>query len=75
MNKISKIFTILFFFYFNTHAYSETIGKIMIEGNDRISDETISMFADVKLNDNIDNEKLNSILKNLYDSNFFDRRP
>ena len=72
MNKISKIFTILFFFYFNTHAYSETIGKIMIEGNDRISDETISMFADVKLNDNIDNEKLNSILKNLYDSNFFD---
>lgn len=44
----------------------------MIEGNDRISDETISMFADVKLNDNIDNEKLNSILKNLYDSNFFD---
>ena len=72
MNKISKIFTILFFFYFNTHAYSETIGKIIIEGNDRISDETISMFADVKLNDNIDNEKLNSILKNLYDSNFFD---
>ena len=72
MNKISKIFTILLFFYFNTHAYSETIGKIMIEGNDRISDETISMFADVKLNDNIDNEKLNSILKNLYDSNFFD---
>ena len=72
MNKISKIFTILFFFYFNTHAYSETIGKIMIEGNDRISDETISMFADVKLNDNIDNENLNSILKNLYDSNFFD---
>ena len=72
MNKISKIFTILFFFYFNSHAYSETIGKIIIEGNDRISDETISMFADVKLNDNIDNEKLNSILKNLYDSNFFD---
>ena len=72
MNKISKIFTILFFFYFNSYAYSETIGKIIIEGNDRISDETISMFADVKLNDNIDNEKLNSILKNLYDSNFFD---
>ena len=72
MNKISKIFTILFFFYFNSHAYSETIGKIIIEGNDRISDETISMFADVKLNDNIDNENLNSILKNLYDSNFFD---
>jgi len=72
MNKISKIFTILFFFYFNSYAYSGTIGKIIIEGNDRISDETISMFADVKLNDNIDNEKLNSILKNLYDSNFFD---
>ena len=72
MNKISKIFTILFFFYFNSYAYSETIGKIIIEGNDRISDETISMFADVKLNDNINNEKLNLILKNLYDSNFFD---
>ncbi len=72
MIKITKILTILFFFYFNSYAYSETIGKIIIEGNERISDETISMFADVKLNDNIDNEKLNLILKNLYASNFFD---
>ncbi len=42
-----------------------------MKGNERISADTIIMFADVDLNQNIDDVKLNEIIKNLYDTNFF----
>tara|TARA_B100001057_G_scaffold250441_1_gene250678 strand:+ start:2072 stop:4312 length:2241 start_codon:yes stop_codon:yes gene_type:complete len=72
MFKISKIILILIYFCFFTPANSETIKTIEIVGNDRISEETILMFSKIQINDKIDNENLNKILKNLYDSNFFD---
>ena len=72
MFKISKIILILFYFCFFTPANSETIKTIEIVGNERISEETILMFSKIQINDKIDNENLNKILKNLYDSNFFD---
>ena len=72
MLKISKIIIILVYFCFHTHANSEIIKDIEIVGNDRIPDETILMFSDIQIDDKIDNDNLNKILKNLYDSNFFD---
>jgi outer membrane protein insertion porin family len=50
---------------------SEIIKKIDIIGNDRISDETILMFSNVSEDQNIDDEDINSVLKKLYESNFF----
>ena len=35
------------------------------------TDETILMFADINENDDINDDKINDILKDLYDSNFF----
>ena len=72
MNKIFKIIIILVYFCFYTHANSETIKNIEIVGNERIPDETILMFSDVQIDDKIDNENLNKILKNLYETNFFE---
>ena len=72
MNKISKIIIILAYFCFYTHANSEIIKNIEIVGNERIPDETILMFSDIQIDDKIDNENLNKILKNLYESNFFE---
>ena len=72
MNKIFKIIIILVYFCFYTHANSETIKNIEIVGNERIPDETILMFSDIQIDDKIDNENLNKILKNLYESNFFE---
>ncbi len=46
--------------------------KIIIKGNDRISADTIILFSEVELNEKISNEKLNEILKNLYETSFFD---
>ena len=53
-------------------AYSEIINKIVINGNKRISDETVVMFANVSLKDQISNNELNLILKDLYQTNYFE---
>ena len=63
---------LLYLFSFVSYSKSEVVSEIVILGNERVSDETIIMFSDVKINENIDTEKLNKILINLYDSNFFE---
>ena len=66
---LKSVFFILFFFSCN--AFSDTLNKIEIIGNDRISNETIKLFIKTKINEEINNNKLNTILKNLYETNFF----
>ena len=61
----------LIFYLFSTQAFSESLNKIQIIGNDRISDETIKLFISVDINDEINDVKLNNILKDLYETNFF----
>ena len=68
--NIVKIF--LLYIFFLTSVYSEIIDKISINGNDRISNKTIQMFSKIELKDEISNKKLNLILKDLYETNFFE---
>ncbi len=56
---------------FTSHGLSEIIKKIEISGNQRIPDETIKMFSSVNENEDVNNEKLNDILKQLYETGFF----
>ena len=65
---------LLFFFYiiFTSQLKGEIIQKINIEGNQRISLETIKMFSGVSINDDLSKNDLNKILKKLYNTNFFD---
>ena len=66
------ILFILIITFLAKSSYSEVVNEIKIVGNDRISNETIIMFADVKIKENLDNKNLNKVLKNLYDTNFFE---
>ena len=69
-----KIIIISFFlnlFVFLNFSFSEIIQKIEITGNDRVSNETIQMFSQVNIGQNLDNNEINQVLKNLYNSNFF----
>ena len=50
---------------------SDIIKNIEIIGNNRISDETIIMFSNISKNQNINNIDLNTILINLYQTDFF----
>ena len=67
-----KIFLLIFVTVLPHSVYADKINNIEILGNNRISEETIMMFADVSNGDEVDDQKLNKILKNLYDSNFFE---
>ena len=63
---------ILLLFFNSITAKSEILKKIIIDGNERIPDETIKMFSNYKVQDKLDLNDINKILKNLYDSNFFE---
>ena len=65
------IIKIFFLFYFSIVS-AEVIKKIEIQGNDRIPDETIVMFSKVRVNDDINQNDLNNILKEIYETNYFD---
>ena len=67
------IYLFIFFIFLNSlPVKSEILKDINIEGNQRIPDETIKMFGDVKIKDNINLNEIDKILKNIYDSNFFE---
>ena len=57
---------------YNVTAHSEVVNKIDISGNDRIPTETIILFSKIKINDDVDTNSINEILKNLYDTDYFD---
>ena len=72
MFKILKTISILFLLTFNFKVMANEIQNIEIDGNIRIPKETIVMFSKVKIGDNINEIDLNSILKNIYDTSFFE---
>ena len=71
--KLIKVFSysILLNFLFLTLSYSEILKEIKINGNVRITDEIISMFSDIELGQDVKNSDINNIIKNLYETNFF----
>ena len=69
INFLSKITLIIFFLITSVNA--EIIKKIQINGNKRISDESIIIFSDLKTNKDVSKTDLDIAIKNLYKTNFF----
>ena len=74
MKKISKFlfFILLLTSLVQISVNAEIIKKIIIDGNQRISDETVKMFSLISVNDKLNENDLNKLLKNLYETNFFE---
>ena len=72
LNYKFSLLLVFFYIIFNTILRAEIVQKIEIEGNERISLETIKMFSEVSINDDLSQSDLNEILKKLYNTNFFD---
>ena len=52
-------------------SYSKNFKKIIINGNERISNETILVFSEITDEKFLDENSINNILKKLYKSGFF----
>ncbi len=63
--------TIILSLLFMSSLNSEIIKKIEINGNKRVSDETVKIYGEIKLNEDYSESDLNKILTNLYSTNFF----
>ena len=68
----TNILLIIFYLLFTTSLRAEIVKEINVEGNQRVSSETIRMFTGVSINDDVSENDLNQILKKLYNTNFFD---
>ena len=71
--KLKKFLIIYFslFLFFFTFSYAEVVKEIVIDGNERIPDETIKMFGKINIDDNLNLSDIDKLLKNIYQSNFF----
>ncbi len=73
MMKFCKFITkITFSFLIILNLNAAVITEIKIEGNNRISNETIKVYGGIKLNENVDSKKINQILNDLYSTDFFE---
>ena len=72
MLKIKFIYIIFFLTLFN-NSFAEIVNEIKINGNKRVSTETIQVYGQIKpLNSDFTKSDINKILKNLYETNFFE---
>ena len=70
MRKLFIIF--LLFIFHKTLLNAEIIKKVQITGNKRVSNETVMIYGEININKNYTEQDINSVLKNLYKTNFFE---
>ena len=71
MNRIIKI--IFFIFIFNTSVHSEIVNRVEINGNQRVSEETVKVYGGITSGKkDYSKGDLDNILKNIYETNFFE---
>jgi len=63
--------SILIIFIITISANSEIIKEIKVNGNKRVSSETIKIFSEIEVNSDLSVNQLNDVVKKLYSTNFF----
>ena len=73
MNKYIKLIVVyfVFFVFFISNSYSEIVNEVQIEGNERITKETIVIFGDIKVGFDYESNDINLLIKKLYATKFF----
>jgi outer membrane protein insertion porin family len=64
-----KLFTV--FLFLTLSSESKNFDNILINGNDRISNETILIFTEISEELSFDEKSINTILKKLFETGFF----
>ena len=63
---------LIFFILITFNLKAEIIKNFIVEGNERISAETIKVYSGIELNKSYDQDSINNALKELYSTNFFE---
>ncbi len=71
MKLLNNIITIFFLFFYSS-LQAEIIKEIVIKGNKRVSEETIKIYGGIEINKDYSDKDLNNVLKDLYDTDFFE---
>ena len=69
LKKFLLIAVINLLIFNNSNA--DVIKKIFINGNERVSDETVIMFSKIKIGDEVSQKSLNDAVKELFSTNYF----
>ena len=67
------IYFILINLLLSTHSFADKIEKILINGNSRITDNTVILFSKAKINQDVNEDDFNNFIKNLYETDFLKR--
>ena len=72
---MKKIFYFLFIFalLFSFPLNAEILKKLEVEGNSRISTETLKVYGEIELNKDYSTDDINKVIKKLYDTKFFSK--
>ena len=62
---------IVFFIFFQTASFSQSFTNINVNGNSRISKDTIILFSQIPKNNVLNENSINLILKKLYETSYF----
>ena len=60
-----------FIAFLSVKSYSEVVNKVDVQGNERISLETIIIFGDITIGKNYERSDVSLLIKKLYETNFF----
>ena len=72
MKKITfKIYTVLFFLISSFNLNADILKKIEVDGNKRISQETIIVYGDIEINRNYNQTDIDNVIKKLFETKFF----
>lgn len=70
MNFI-RILTVLLAVFIAANSFAEVVNKIVIEGTERVEDETVKAYLDILPGVNFTHDQVDTSLKKLYGSNLF----
>ena len=74
-NKIYLIKNLFFFlilyFFLSLSSKAENTKKIIVQGNERVADETVIIFSKLQIGEDINQSQLNIALKDIYSTNYF----
>ena len=71
-SMFKKFLILNIFLLFSLLANAEEVKNILVEGNQRVSKQTIQLYGGIDIGKDYTSQDLDRILKNLYETEFFE---